>query len=310
MYLERLSSTGMDTSKYFQDPAWNHFVGTVNDLPNCVAFCVGETYEATGVPEPFKMFKDRTAGGAPTAKDWYDLWTGKKGVEPRAGGIAVWGSSTAKYGHVAFILEAEDIGAQGCRVKVCQSNFKGAYFEVKEYVIKKGVVTQGVGYPYIGTCYNDIPDKRTTRNKDVLQVDIFGDLIRARKTPNGEVYQGRYCPKGLYTILEVATVGQYGWAKLDEDTWVATDSSWAKVYPAEEESELSQANEEINRLTIQLANTEALYRKALNETENVKRQFEALKQEAEQAKKESNADRSKIEEITAKLRELLSIVGG
>ena len=292
MYLERLTSAGMDTSQYWKSPYWNHFAGTVNDLPNCVSFALGETYEATETSEPFKMFSDRGAGGAPTAKEWYDLWTGKKGIEPRVGGVAVWGSLSAKYGHVAFVLETKDLGASGTKIKVCQSNYGGAYFEVKEYTVRKGYNTAGVGFPYIGCCYNDIPDRRTTRNKDMMQVEIFGEMVRVRKAPNGEVYRGRFCPKGLYTVLDTTTDG-YQWVKLDENMWVATDPSWSKIYEPETESALSRAEAEINRLTIQLANTEDLFKKAKKELDDFKIET-----------------KNKEKEIRTTAQDLLLILGG
>lgn len=232
MFLERISATGMQNNKFWYNNQYNKGAGTSNALPNCTCFCVGEAYEVTENDEPMSLFKypyDRT-GAFPTAKDFYSLWNGKKGIEPKIGGIAVWG--TSGNGHVAVVLTYEDVGTKGAKIKVCQSNFRGKYFEVKEYIVKKGAVTEGVGLVYVGCCYLDVKDKRVPRNTDLLQVKVKANLLNVRNKPNGTIYAGRKCPNGIYTILDMKRDGEYVWAMLDENYWIALndEDGWTETY--------------------------------------------------------------------------------
>lgn len=238
MFLERVNSNGMAGNKYWYSREWNHGAGTNNAMPNCTTFCVGEAYEETNVSKAFQMFNgDYTNPGAfPEAKYWYNSWVQKKGVEPQTGGIAVWGASKSfPKGHVAIVLDTKDVGSAGAWMRVAQSNYKGIYFEVKEYTVKKGQITPGVGCPYIGCCYLDINDMRVERNKNRLQVEVLADLLQARVTPNGRVYTGRRVPNGIYNVFDRMKAGDYTWAQLDKDTWVALNDKdgWTRTYEVE-----------------------------------------------------------------------------
>jgi hypothetical protein len=234
MFLARVNSKGMPGNKLWYNPTYNKGANTVNALPNCTTFCVGESLEAIQAQVPMSFFVapyDRD-GAFPDASQWYKLWKGKKGLEPKAGGVCVWEGGN---GHVAFVLETRDAGSKGAWVKVCQSNYKGVYFEVKEYYVKVGQVTTGVGKKYIGCVYNDVKDLRTTRNKNLEQVEVLTDSLNARITPNGVVYAGRRVLKGIYTIFDKMRAGDYVWAQLDKDTWIALNDKdgWTKTYDIE-----------------------------------------------------------------------------
>lgn len=248
MFLERVRDTGMRGNRYWYQKTWNKGAGTTNALPNCTTFCVGEAYEATQTEAPFQMFHSpyMNPGAFPNAKDWYSNWALKKGIEPRIGGIAVWGASkTNSAGHVAFVLDCKDVGTKGAWMRVCQSNYKGTYFEVKEYTVKKGVITQGVGCPYVGCCYLDVNDKRAARNADLLQVKVLSDNLNVREKPNGAIYHGRVCPQGIYTILDTYKEALYTWAKLDEGHWIALNDKdgWTLTYQPTVEQTLEQKYE-------------------------------------------------------------------
>lgn len=235
MYLQRISSAGMANNKLWYSKTWNHGAGTANGLPNCCAFALGEAYEETEVSAPFSMFTSpyQNAGAFPEANEWYSRWTLKKGVEPAVGGIAVWGGTSSQpHGHVAVVLETKDVGTAGAWMKVAQSNFKGKYFEVKEYTVKKGQITAGVGCPYIGCCYLGIRDMRVKRDTSKVQVDVLANILNVRNKPNGTIYAGRKCPNGLYNILDTKKDGDYTWAKLDEGYWIALNDAdgWTKTY--------------------------------------------------------------------------------
>ena len=243
MFLLRINSKGMVGNKFWYSRDWNHGAGTKNKMPNCTTGCIGFGYEAVcgcggTVTEPYQMFKapHHTPGAFPVAKDWYKCWILDKGIEPKVGGFAVWGASKSNPdGHVAFVLETKDVGSQGAWMRVCQSNYHGTYFEVKEYTVKLGVITPGVGCPYVGCCYNPIKDMRVERNINLLQVEVLTDSLNCRMTPGGVAYSGRRVPKGIYTIFDRMESGDYVWAELDNDCWIALNDKdgWTRTYEVE-----------------------------------------------------------------------------
>lgn len=231
MFLLRVNSKGMSGNKYWYNPTYNKGANTPNALPNCTTFCLGECLESLQAETPMGFFVapyDRD-GAFPDASMWYKLWKGAKGLEPKVGGVCVWGGGN---GHVAFVLDTKDVGSKGAWVKVCQSNYKGTYFEVKEYTVKVGQVTSGVGKRYVGCCYNQVKDLRVPRNNRLEQVEVLIDSLNARVTPNGTVYSGRRVPKGIYTIHDTMFAGDYEWALLDKDTWIALNDKegWTKTH--------------------------------------------------------------------------------
>ncbi len=67
------------------------------------------------------------------------------------------------------------------------------------------------------------------RNELVEQVRVFNETIvlRARKTPNGEVL-GHIIP-GIYNILEKASAGDYEWFRVENDLWFAFSEEWMEL---------------------------------------------------------------------------------
>ena len=63
------------------------------------------------------------------------------------------------------------------------------------------------------------------RNTKLDQVEILAERLKVRKTPNGEWVEGIFAPLGIYNILDVQTAGDYTWAKLDTDCWIALNES-------------------------------------------------------------------------------------
>lgn len=235
MFLERVTSKGMAGNKFWYSKAWNKGAGTENGLANCTCFCVGAINESAsvdnGITAPLSLFQPpyQSGGAFPDAKSWFTMWKGKKGSEPKVGGVCVWDGAR---GHVAYVLETKDAGTKGAWVKVAQSNYKGAYFEMKEYYVKVGKTTEGVELKYIGCVYNDVRDMRVDRDEDHLQVKVLTDSLNVRMTPNGVVYSGRRCPKGIYNIYDRVKAGSYTWAQLDRDCWIALNDKdgWTKTY--------------------------------------------------------------------------------
>ncbi len=61
---------------------------------------------------------------------------------------------------------------------------------------------------------------------------VLAERLKVRKTPNGEWVEGIFAPTGLHNIKEVQTAGEYTWAKLDDECWIALNDKdgWTKTY--------------------------------------------------------------------------------
>lgn len=226
MFLERLISTGMEGNPYWYSLTYNWFAKDDLWLPNCTCFVCGVMSEKAG-----RNVKLQIPRG--NAQTWYDAsnWMGSK--TPKVGAIAVWGGG--KYGHVGCV---ERINADGT-VLISQSNYTRAskasmianYFVTGTYKCEVGKVTKGIGWTFLGYLINPyIDDKRVKRDPAKWQVEVFDERVRARKSPNGEIYKGQFIPMGIYNILEE----QGDWLRVDENVWFSK-GSWAKVYDNKEE---------------------------------------------------------------------------
>lgn len=224
MFVERLSADGIQTSPYYQDNKYCAFNGTPNGMPNCTAYAFARSAElsAPNIIRDFVVFNRK---GADNACRWFQETLWSKGKEPRLGAIACW---DGELGHVAIVEQIN-----GDSVTVSQSNYGGTYWELKTYKPTIGEVTKGVGLVFQGYIYNPfIEDSRTDRNESE-QVEVIADRLRVRKSPNGEIYEGLYCPQGIYNVLDKAVNGGYTWAKLNENYWIAlNDGKWTRYYNA------------------------------------------------------------------------------
>lgn len=261
MFLNRLKETGISESKYYASKEFNHAYGGANWLPNCTAYAISRVYEGIEADAPIKLFTDRNPGAFPNAKEFYNKWVHAKGVEPRVGSVLCWGKDADRYGHVAYVERVEST-ADGWHVLVSQSNYGGAFFETKEYDVAPGIITKGVGYVYQGACYTNINDPRASTDESKDQLLIFGDLVRVRKTANGEAYKGLYCPLGLYNVEETTAAGGYNWARLMPNYWVAYREDWATYYPKKEDPRIIELENEIKGLMAENANLSSLLTEA------------------------------------------------
>ena len=105
------------------------------------------------------------------------------------------------------------------------------YFVIGTYKPEVGKVTKHIGWTFLGYLINPyIDDKRVSRNPARRQVEVFEERVRARKSPNGEIYKGLFIPMGVYNIID-----QDGdWVKVDDAVWFSL-GSWAKVYEPDNE---------------------------------------------------------------------------
>lgn len=258
MFAERLSSAGIKNNKFWYDASYNKGAkssGTM--LPNCTTYCIGRSEEIAN--QAVKVFPNISVGGFYDAKEWYSKsdWVGSN--EPVVGGILCWGASSDKYGHVAICERVLGNTGNGWKVLVSQSNYGGTFFETKEYIVNRGVKTSGVGFIYNGCLHNPyINDIRVSRDTTKAQVEVLVDLVRIRKDANGDVVEGQFAAPGIYNIKETKEAGDYTWAKLDNERWIALndEGGWTKTYlvdngiktDPELENEVDELKAQINTL--------------------------------------------------------------
>lgn len=271
-FTERLNKEGLDGNECWYSNKLNPFA--MNDLwlPNCTNYAFGRSTEIAN-----KNIRNDLMDSYPNAQDWSSITKWKKGATPKLGAIGVWGGN--KYGHVAIVERINDDG-----ILFSQSNYarpinkqSSNYFETKLYKPVVGAVTSGVGLTFLGYIYNPyVRDLRTSKDTSKDQVEVLADLIRVRKTANGEKLQGRFCSKGLYNVLDLKEDG-YLWAKLDDDLWIATNDKegWTKTYLKEVEDPLIKENEELKKLNEDLQ----------KEIENLNKILSELKNKLEEIKK-------------------------
>lgn len=212
--LKRLAQGDIKTNGKYDDSYWAKGIR----LPNCTLYSLLRLREE-GLPQQALFTYSASVNSFPNAQLWYTYWRGQKGTTPKIGSVIVWGSASSKYGHVAICEDILEDNGDSWVIQVSQSNYGGTYFESKEYTIKKGVTTKGVGMPYIGCCYVDVPTGQATRNKTKHQIQVTGDMVRARKSANGDQISGMYIPKGYYDVKSTKKVNNDIWAQIDDEVW-------------------------------------------------------------------------------------------
>ena len=236
----------MDSSPYYQSTTFNKAKGTINDLPNCVAFCMCRIFESLCVDKPFSMFTGRTAGGYPHAKEWYTKTTFATGSELRTGSIAVFDGN---YGHVAYVERKIDDN----HAVISQSQYDDdkslrnyKYFETREVELTVGKATlSGIGR-LLGFIYLPIDDIRVKSNPEQNQILVKEEMVNVRIKPDGDLFRsGNYIPMGYYNVLQKKTVDGYDWYEVEQDHWVR-EGEWIKYIPKETTNkELEKENAEL-----------------------------------------------------------------
>lgn len=288
MFSERLSSAGMKNNKFWYDANYNKgakSAGTM--LPNCTTYAMGRSEEIAG--QAVKVFPNISVGGFYDAKEWYDKsdWVGSN--QPVVGGILCWGASTDKYGHVAICERVLGNTGNGWKVLVSQSNYGGSYFETKEYVVNRGSKTSGVGFIYNGCLHNPyINDIRVDRDTTKSQVEVLVDLLKLRKDANGDVVEGLFAAPGIYDIKETKEAGNYTWAKLSNERWIALNDNegWTKTYSIEKENPKTdpELEEEIAKLKTEISSLNDKVNSLNKELEDLKAKNESLTSQVNEAK--------------------------
>lgn len=272
---------------------------------NCTCYCVGRSEEIAG--QAVKIFPNISVGGFYDAKEWYDKsdWVGSN--QPVEGGILCWGASTDKYGHVAICERVLGNTGNGWKVLVSQSNYGGTFFETKEYVVNRGSKTAGVGFIYNGCLHNPyIRDIRVDRDITKNQVEVLVDLLKLRKDANGDVVEGLFVAPGIYNIIETKEAGDYTWAKLDSERWIALNDAegWTKTYFVDDsgaktdpelEDEISKLKAEISGLTNKISELNKEISELKSQNESLTTQVNEAKQDEVVAENKAKSYKEIIE---------------
>lgn len=127
--------------------------------------------------------------------------------------------------------------------------------------------------------------KPVARNEYVDQVNVFDTttILRARKTPNGEVLG--YMNSGIYNLLERKAKGDYEWLKVEENVWFANSGDWCEVLPRKEQPveppvvdedkvKIEELEKRIEELEFQLSQAKAVQEVVDKENDKLKEQLE------------------------------------
>lgn len=272
LFCPRWTKDGMLNNPYWYSNEFN--AGSKGDsaLPNCVTYCIGRLNEITN-QNMRNIMKNRTGFG--NAKEWYSQTKLEKGSTPRLGAIACFDGTL---GHVAMVEQINEDGT----VTVSQSNYQSRkdynssnYFQIRTYKLEVGKVSSGVGLKFLGYIYPPNTRYAVERNTKLDQVEILAERIRARKTPNGAWNEGIFAPMGIFNIQEVQTAGDYTWAKLDDECWVALNDKdgWTKTYLKEVEVDISK---DYKKLQEDYETLKSLYETALGDIKSLQADWRAI----------------------------------
>lgn len=312
MFSERLSDAGIKNNKFWYDYSYNRGASAGLYLPNCTTYTMGRMEEIAN--DKIKLNQSYHYGGFPVAKNWYKDSDLEKGQEPKVGGALCWGGTNDKYGHVATVERVVSQNGDGSwNVLISQSNYEGTFFEVKQYTVAVGKKTAGVGYVYNGCIYNPgINDIRTTRDSSKRQVEVLVEKLCIRDAANGNKLPGRYCAPGLYDILLLQKVGDYTWAKLQDNQWIALndEANWTKTYePSVNPDDDDDAiNETIKELQAELDAANSSIEALEKENNDLKTQNIELNQQLNQATKEENEIKLQLQKANETIEEIKTTV--
>ena len=234
MFLERLSSKGIDTSPYYVPNGQYNTSPPYSEvqMPNCVMYAFCRTYEETEATERYDVA--RVGGGFGNAKDWYSQSPLPKGSKMKTGAIACFDGT---YGHVAIVERVIDsnhalISESQYDSDKSLRNYKYWQKRIVELEVGKATLS-GVG-ALQGFLYPSINDIRTSRNNKP-QIEILEEFVNVRSSAGGKIkVDGCYCPMGIYDVLNTKEVDGFVWYKIDSKSWVR-EGSWLKHYAANDE---------------------------------------------------------------------------
>lgn len=301
------SPTSMYTDDYYNKAKYcgktGYFNGRYKNGYQCVNYAVSRSCELAGKPVCYysgistkdqiekPMFNRSGYGNAVT---WLTDTLWETGTEPKLGAIMVYGSSYGSgYGHVRVVeaINGNTITYSGANESKLMA-FKNL---VKPTISKTGFL----GYiynPYVDTFNVETVERDETKN----QVEVLADTLKCRNGANG-TYLGYFAEKGLYDIKATEINGDYTWAKLSDNVWIALNDNegWTKTYYASNEN--SDYEDMYNDLKSKYDTLETDYKNL--GSENVE-----LNTQLKQAQGERDTIKQEYETISATLKKIKELV--
>lgn len=300
------SPTSMYQDDYYNKAKYcgktGYFNGRYKNGYQCVNYAVSRSCELAGKPVCYysgistkdqiekPMFNRSGYGNAVT---WLadTLW--ETGTEPKLGAIMVYGSSYGSgYGHVRVVeaINGNTITYSGANESKLMA-FKNL---VKPTISKTGFL----GYiynPYVDTFNVETVERDESKN----QVEVLADTLKCRNGANG-TYLGYFAEKGLYDIQATEINGDYAWAKLADNVWIALNDNegWTKTYLCNEKSDYEDM---YNDLKSKYDTLETDYKNL--GSENVE-----LNTQLKQAQNERDTIKQEYETISATLKKIKELV--
>lgn len=230
--------TSMYTSEFYNEPKYcgktGYFNGRYKNGYQCVNYAVSRSceiackpvcyYSGTSTKDDIEkpMFKRYGYGNA---VEWLNDTLWEKGTEPKVGAIMVYGKAYGGgYGHVR-VVEAIENG------KIVYSGANESNLMAFKTLDIPSISSTGfMGYiynPYV-TEFNLTP---VSRDESKDQVEILADSLKVRDSANGN-YIGCFAKQGLYNILAFEVAGEYTWAKLADNMYIALNDAdgWTITY--------------------------------------------------------------------------------
>lgn len=301
------SPSSMYTDDYYNKAKYcgktGYFNGRYKNGYQCVNYAVSRSCELAGKPVCYysgistkdqiekPMFNRSGYGNAVT---WLTDTLWETGTEPKVGAIMVYGSSYGSgYGHVRVVeaINGNTITYSGANESKLMA-FKNL---VKPTISKTGFL----GYiynPYVDTFNVETVERDEAKN----QVEVLADTLKCRNGANG-TYLGYFAEKGLYDIKATEINGDYTWAKLADNIWIALNDNegWTKTYYASNES--SDYEDMYNDLKSKYDTLETDYKNL--GSENVE-----LNTQLKQAQSERDTIKQEYETISATLKKIKELV--
>ena len=297
------SPTSMYTSDYYNQAKYcgktGYFNGRYKNGYQCVNYAVSRSceiaqrpccyYSGISTKEDIEkpMFK---RSGYGNAVEWLNDTLWETGTEPKVGAIMVYGKAYGGgYGHVRVVeaINGNTITYSGAN----ESNLMAFKTLSKPSISSTG---------FLGYIYNPFVSEfnihTVSRDTSKDQVEILADSLNVRDSANGNL-TGCYATKGLYDVLAFETSGDYTWAKLGENVWIALNDndSWTVTY-------LKESNDtKYDELLAKYNALESDYKALLIQEDNLTNENKNLTTSLETANKT-------IEELNTKLDKIREIV--
>lgn len=299
--------TSMYTSEYYNLAKYcgktGYFNGRYKNGYQCVNYAVARACEIaqkavcyySGISTKDQIEKPMfNRYGYGNAVEWLNTTLWEHGDTPKIGAIMVYGKAYGGgYGHVRVVEDIVD-------GKIVYSGANESNDIAFKTISIPTVSTTG----FLGYIYNpyvtEFNVQTVSRDATKDQVEILADSLNVRDSANGNL-TGCFATKGLYDVLAFETKGNYTWAKLAENVWIALNDkdNWTITYLKDSADTYKTKYDEL------LAKYNALesdYKVLLVQTDNLTTQNKNLTTSLETA----NSTIGKLSEQLARIKEIVN----